>query len=62
MASVGIAQEQPVLLSDGGGPNGVFDQVIVYALKKGVQVLRVQIPAGDIAPARSAGSGSGGDK
>ena len=30
-------------------------QVIVYALKKVIQVLRVQIPAGDIAPARSTG-------
>lgn len=25
-----IAQEQPVLLSEGGGPNGVFLEVIVY--------------------------------
>jgi hypothetical protein len=36
-------------------------QVVMYALK-GVHVLRVQIPAGNIAPARSTGSGSGGNK
>jgi hypothetical protein len=61
VTGVGIAQEQPVLFSKGSWPNGVFDQVIMYALK-GVRGIRVQIPAGDIAPARSTGSGSGGNK
>jgi len=29
-----MAHEQPVLFSEGTGPDGVLDQIIVYALKK----------------------------
>ena len=30
LAGIGIAQEQPVLFSKSGRPNGVFHEVIVY--------------------------------
>lgn len=61
LARVGIAHEEPVALAHRRGADGVLKEVIVYALK-GVIGIRVQIPAGDIAPARSTGGGSGGDK
>lgn len=57
----GRPDKEPVLFADSRGPDRVFDKVVVYALK-GVIGIRVQIPAGDIAPARSTGSGSGGNK
>ena len=62
LAGIGIAEEQPVLFSKSGRPNGVFHEVVVYALKKVSKSSGCKIPAGDIAPARSTGSGSGGNK
>jgi len=61
VAGIGIADEEPVLLADGGGANGVFNEVVVYALQRRL-CSPGKIPAGDTAPARSTGSGSGGNK
>jgi hypothetical protein len=34
LAGIGIAEKQPVLFSQSRRPNGVFDEIIVYALKR----------------------------
>ena len=47
VTGVGIAQEQPVLLSEGGGPNRVFHEVIVDLQAALFQIDTEEWPVGE---------------
>jgi hypothetical protein len=63
LAGIGIADEKPVFLAQCRWADGIFHKVIVYALRRRRgSPGEKKIPAGGIAPARSAEGGSGGDE
>jgi hypothetical protein len=47
LAGIGIAQEQPVLLSKSGRPNGVFHEIVVYLDSAIFEIDAKQGPGGE---------------